>query len=223
MVEADADSVFRGASQESAASAYQHSGAGRRMLQHSSTAAAHDGHSVPLEASAVSSALRLMPHCATVASHEDSELREASGRRIEAPGPDSWHSGFCGLLSPHPDSKGVVAWVHFEGGEGARKLVLRRGPVTLASFALDTLLISRHPNTHGTVKAHILKGQYVVAVFSKYTRALTSENFCQALPPQLRGLLYLPQTRERQQARGICGSTRRRAPARGRRACQRAH
>jgi len=127
------------------------------MLPHSSTAAAHDGHSVPREASAVSSALRLMlPHCATAASHDS----EASGRRIEAPGPDSWHTGFCGLLSPHPDSKGVVAWVSFEGGDGARKLVLRRGPVTLASFALDTLLISRHPNTHGTVKAQTLKGQY---------------------------------------------------------------
>lgn len=138
------------------------------MLPSSSPAAAHDGHSVPQEASAVSSALRLMPHCATVASH-DGERREASGRSIEAPhdsGPDSWHTGFCGLLSPHPDSKGVVAWVSFEGGEGARKLVLRRGPVTLASFALDTLMISRHPNTHGTVKAQIPKGQYMVALFS---------------------------------------------------------
>ncbi len=72
-----------------------------------------------------------------------------SGERCDGEGLEP---GFSAVLCPQPGSKGVMAWVSFEGVGDGRKLVLRHGPATLASFALDSLLVSRHPVARSTVR-----------------------------------------------------------------------
>eukprot|EP00802_Teleaulax_amphioxeia_P017213 Tamp_17361.p1 GENE.Tamp_17361~~Tamp_17361.p1 ORF type:complete len:354 (+),score=65.51 Tamp_17361:1-1062(+) len=96
---------------------------------------------------------KMLSPCAAAAA----DCYRCSDERFDGEGRER---GFSAVLYPQPGSKGVVAWVSFErGGDGGRKLVLRCGPATLASFALDSLLLSRHPVSRSTVRLALRSSQ----------------------------------------------------------------